>query len=208
MRGIYDEDSSPAMVRLGRAAGISKDVNDWLHLLFLCADEQGNVAPPQKTTGAGDASHAMALSDQLLNHASGINVTDDGNDQFHWNLVSSALTSHNCSQLLKALDIKDIDRRSAHLRLNHHRLDLKHWSLNVGWNEAPTSVTAFTDVLQETGQMRLVKTDEQRHSSLVQDTTTGIHLSNVKPIPGQHVGKLTGLGTGYGDDDQLIDNII
>jgi hypothetical protein len=83
MGGVHDKDSSPVLAGFGGTARVSKDVEDGLHVLLLHADEECNVAPAQETTGAGNASHTMVLSYQLLYHRPGVYVTDDGDDKFH-----------------------------------------------------------------------------------------------------------------------------
>jgi hypothetical protein len=93
----------------------------------------------------------VAVRYQLVSHRPGIYVTDDGNYQFHLSLAS---------QLLKALDVEHVNGRTTYLGLDHHRLNLEHWGLDVGWDEPPAGVATLADVFQQAWQARSVEADE------------------------------------------------
>jgi hypothetical protein len=78
--GVYYKDGSAALAGLGGLARFIQNINDGLHVLFFCADEQRDVASSQEAAGAGDAGHAMAAGYQLLDHGTCICISNDGDD--------------------------------------------------------------------------------------------------------------------------------
>ena len=61
VRGVHDENSGAMLVGAGRRASVAHQVEHVLHLVWLHADKQRDVAPAQETTGAGHARHPVAL---------------------------------------------------------------------------------------------------------------------------------------------------
>jgi hypothetical protein len=78
--GVYDKDGSAALTGLGGLARFVQNINDGLHVLFFCADEQRDVTAPQEPASAGNASHAMAVRYQFLDHGTCICISNDGDD--------------------------------------------------------------------------------------------------------------------------------
>ena len=70
--GIYDEDGGAVLAWFGRGARVAEHVDHRFHVVFLCPDEQRDVAPPQEAAGAGDAGHAVAVGDQLFDDRPGV----------------------------------------------------------------------------------------------------------------------------------------
>ena len=69
---IHNEDGSAVLAWFGRGARVAEYVDHRFHVVFLCTDEQRDVAPPQEAAGAGDAGYAVAVVDQLFDDGPGI----------------------------------------------------------------------------------------------------------------------------------------